>query len=226
MDRTMVSGTINPSSTLGGGAHIVDMENVKENLLKRLYNWTISWAETPYSMIALVLLSFAESSFFPIPPDVLLIPMVFALPKKWWWIASVCTLSSVLGGVFGWGIGYFGWSVLKDIFFTYIPGFTPELFDLVSKQYQDNAFIAILGAALTPIPYKIFTIAAGVCDVSISTLVIGSLLGRGGRFFAVSLIIYLVGDKAKIFIDKYFNLIVSVFFVLLVGGFVLIKYLL
>ena len=87
-------------------------------------------------MIALILLSFAESSFFPIPPDVLLIPMVFALPKKWWWIAFVCTISSVAGGIFGWGIGYFGWSVMKDFFFAYIPGFTPELFDMVSSQYK------------------------------------------------------------------------------------------
>ena len=196
----------------------------KENILKRLYNWTISWAETPYSMIALVALSFAESSFFPIPPDVLLIPMVFAMPKRWWSIALVCTMSSVLGGIFGWGIGYFGWAVLKDFFFTYIPGFTPELFSLVSEQYQQNAFFAIFGAALTPIPYKIFTIAAGVCDISMWQLILGSMLGRGGRFFAVALIIYFVGDRAKPFIDKYFNLIVSAFFILLVAGFVAIKY--
>ncbi|MBO5255578.1 MAG: DedA family protein [Opitutales bacterium] len=200
------------------------MESVKENCIKRLYNWTISWAETPYSMIALILLSFAESPFFPIPPDVLLIPMVFALPRKWWWIAFVCTISSVVGGVLGWGIGYFGWSVMKDFFFEYIPGFTSELFDVVSSQYKENAFLAIFGAALTPIPYKIFTIAAGVCNVPIATLVLGSILGRGGRFFAVALIIYFVGDKAKPFIEKYFNIIVSVFFVLLVLGFMCVKY--
>ena len=200
------------------------MESVKENCIKRLYNWTISWAETPYSMIALILLSFAESSFFPIPPDVLLIPMVFALPKKWWWIAFVCTISSVAGGVLGWGIGYFGWSVMKDFFFAYIPGFTPELFDMVSSQYKENAFLAVFGAALTPIPYKIFTIAAGVCNVPITTLVLGSLFGRGGRFFAVALIIYFVGAKAKPLIDKYFNIIVSIFFVLLVLGFMCVKY--
>ncbi len=200
------------------------MDTKKENILKRLYNWTISWAETPYSMLALVVLAFTESSFFPIPPDVLLIPMVFAMPKRWWSIALVCTISSTLGGVFGWGIGHYGWSILKDFFFAYIPGFTPELFNDVSQMYKENAFLAIFGAALTPIPYKIFTIAAGVCDVSILQLVVASILGRGGRFFAVAIVIYFVGEKAKPFIDKYFNIIVSAFFVLLVLGFVAIKY--
>lgn len=176
-------------------------------------------------MIALWVLSFTESSFFPIPPDVLLIPMVFAKPRKWWWIAGVCTIASVLGGLLGWAIGYFGWSVLKDAFFAYIPGFTPERFDFVSKLYQENAFLAIFGAALTPIPYKVFTIVAGVCNVSIPVLILGSILGRGARFFAVALIIYFVGDKAKLFIDKYFNLIVTAFFILLVCGFVFIEYL-
>jgi membrane protein YqaA with SNARE-associated domain len=197
----------------------------KENLLKRLYNWTISWAETPYSMVALVIVAFAESSFFPIPPDVLLIPMVFAMPRRWWLIAGVCTLSSTVGGIFGWLIGHGCWELMKDFFFTYIPGFTPELFEVVSQKYQENAFLAIFGAALTPIPYKIFTIEAGVCNVSLTTLIIGSLVGRGGRFFTVALVSYLLGEKAKPFIDKYFNIIVTVFFVLLIAGFALVKYL-
>ena len=202
------------------------MEAKKQNLFKRLYNWTISWAETPYSMAALVVLAFAESSFFPIPPDVLLIPMVFALPRRWWILALVCTAASIAGGLFGWAIGHYGWEASKDFFFNYIPGFTPELFDLVSQKYQENALLAIFGAALTPIPYKIFTIAAGVCNVPILDLVIGSVIGRGGRFAAVALIIYFVGGRAKPFIDKYFNLLASAFFVLLVAGFVAIKYML
>ena len=228
MDRTMVSGTINPSSTLGGGdvSYLFPsfMDNSKPNIIKRLYDWTISWAETPYCLLALAVLSFAESSFFPIPPDVLLIPIVFAMPKKWWWVALVCTVSSVLGGIAGWGIGYFFWSALSEFFFQYIPGFTPELFEKVSGMYRENALLAIFGAALTPIPYKIFTIAAGVCDIPMWELIVGSIFGRGGRFFLVALIIYFVGERAKPFIDKYFNLIVSVFFVLLVLGFVAIKY--
>jgi len=194
------------------------------NPLRRLYDWTISWADTPYGLWALAVLSFAESSFFPIPPDVLLIPLVFGARKKWFLIASVCTIASVLGGLLGWFIGSFAWHAMDDFFFQYIPGFTPELFNQVKELYQGNAFLAVFGAALTPIPYKIFTIAAGVCDISIIQFIIASILGRGARFFAVASIIYIVGPSAKDLIDKYFNIIVSAFFILLVLGFVAIKF--
>ncbi len=201
------------------------MEDKKPNLLKRLYNWTISWAEKPQGLWALAVLSFAESSFFPIPPDVLLIPLVFGAPKKWWKIAAVCTAASVLGGVFGWCIGHAAWGATQSFFFDYIPGFTHENFEFVEQSYQNNAFLAIFGAALTPIPYKIFSIAAGVCNVPIATLVLASLVGRSGPFFAVALIVRIVGPKARDFIDKYFNILASAFFVLLVLGFVAVKYL-
>lgn len=201
------------------------MENKKPNILKRLYNWTISWADRPEGVWALALLSFAESSFFPIPPDVLLIPLVFGAPKKWWKLAAICTIASVAGGVFGWAIGRVAWGATSDFFFNYIPGFTRENFDFVKNLYADNAFLAIFGAALTPIPYKIFTIASGVCDVSLWTLILASFVGRGGRFFVVAAIICVVGEKAKPFIDKYFNILATVFFVLLVLGFIAIKFL-
>ncbi len=215
------------------------MEDSKENIaeakttpvqklmhpMRRLYDWTISWANTPYGLIALAVLSFMESSFFPIPPDVLLIPLVLGARRKWFRIALVCTISSVLGGIFGWVIGRYLWDILAPYFFTYIPGFTEELFLNVKEQYNNNAFLAIFGAGLTPIPYKIFTIASGVFNVELSTLVIASVLGRGARFFAVALVIYLVGPKAKALLDKYFNLIAIAFFVLLVLGFVAIKFL-
>ncbi len=201
------------------------MEESKPNILKRLYNWTISWAEKPQGLWALAILSFAESSFFPIPPDVLLIPLVFGAPKKWLKIVLICTAASVLGGVFGWYIGRVAWDALQSFFFDYVPGFTHQNFEFVQQSYQNNAFLAIFGAALTPIPYKIFTIAAGVCDVSLGTLILASICGRGGRFFVVGLIIYFVGPKAKPFIDKYFNILATSFFVLLVLGFVAIKYL-
>lgn len=195
------------------------------NFVRKLYDWTISWANTKQSLWALAILSFAESSFFPIPPDVLLIPMVLGARKRWILIAGVCTLASVLGGIFGWCIGYIAWESTKDFFFSYIPNFTHENFDYVKTLYDDNAFIAIFGAAFTPIPYKIFTIASGVFDVPILTLVTASILGRGGRFFVVAFIIYIVGDKAKYFIEKYFNILATLFFILLVLGFVAIKFL-
>ena len=192
--------------------------------MRRLYDWTVSWADKPRSMWALSILSFAESSFFPIPPDVLLIPMVFGAVKKWLKIAAVCTLASVAGGVFGWAIGHLAWDAMSEFFFKYIPGFTHEAFDYVAESYQGNAFLAIFGAALTPIPYKIFTIAAGVCDVNLMVFILASIFGRGGRFFAVAAVIRVAGEKAKPFIEKYFNMIVTAFFVLLVLGFAAIKF--
>lgn len=197
----------------------------KPNILRRLYDWTISWADTPYGLWALAILSFMESSFFPIPPDVLLIPLVFGAPKKWWRIALVCTIASVFGAVLGWTIGHLAWDAVKDTFFNYIPGFTPERFEQVKGFYNEYGILAILGAAFTPIPYKIFTIASGALDYSVLNLIWASFLGRAGRFFLVALIIRIVGEKAKEWIDKYFNILAFAFFVLLVGGFVAIKYL-
>lgn len=124
------------------------MEESKPNILKRLYNWTISWAEKPQGLWALAILSFAESSFFPIPPDVLLIPLVFGAPKKWLKIVLICTAASVLGGVFGWYIGRVAWDALQSFFFDYVPGFTHQNFEFVQQSYQNNAFLAIFGAAL------------------------------------------------------------------------------
>lgn len=196
----------------------------KKNFIRRMYDWTVSWADKPQSTVALSLLSAAESSFFPVPPDVLLIPLVYGKPKKWWYFALICTVFSVIGGVIGWYIGYAGWEAVKDFFFNYVPGFTPENFDYVKNLYKDNALLAIFTAAFTPIPYKIFTITAGVCDVPLYDLILGSIVGRGGRFFLVGLIIRVVGPKSKEFIDKYFNLLTIAFFVLLVLGFLAVKY--
>ena len=196
----------------------------KKNFIRRMYDWTVSWADKPQSTVALSLLSAAESSFFPVPPDVLLIPLVYGKPRKWWYFALVCTMFSVIGGTIGWDIGYASWEAVKGFFFNYVPGFTPENFDYVKNLYKDNALLAIFTAAFTPIPYKIFTITAGVCDVPLYDLILGSIVGRGGRFFFVSLIIRVVGPKSKEFIDKYFNLLTIVFFVLLVLGFLAVKY--
>lgn len=200
------------------------MKTKKPNIMRRLYDWTVSWAEKPQGTQALAALSFAESSFFPIPPDVLLIPLVFGAPKRWWRLALICTLASVLGGILGWYIGRFFWESTQGFFFAYV--FSQADFETVEGMYKEFAFLAILGAAFTPIPYKIFTIAAGVCNVSLPILILASIVGRGGRFFIVALIIYFVGPKAKPWIEKYFNTLATAFFILLVLGFVSIKYLL
>jgi len=191
--------------------------------IKKLYNWVIHWASTPHAEWALFLLAFAESSFFPIPPDVLLMAMGVSRPKKVFRFAAVCLLGSVLGGLFGYYIGHILWQVLSPIFFSYIPGFTPEKFGLVTELYRQNAFWAVFTAGFTPIPYKVFTIAAGVARVDLVVFIIASIIGRSSRFFLIAAAFYFFGPKIKDFIDRYFNLLSFAFTALLVLGFAVIK---
>jgi membrane protein YqaA with SNARE-associated domain len=199
----------------------------RRNVFRRLYDWVLHWAETPYGTPALAGLSFAESSFFPIPPDVLQIALSVSKPKRSFYYAAVSTVASVLGGVLGWYIGYGLWTALQDFFYNVVPGVTPENIALVGEKYHANAFLAIFAAAFTPIPYKVFTISAGVFHehVALGTLVVASALGRGLRFFIVATCIYLVGPPAKQILEKYLEWITIALAVLLVLGFVAIKYL-
>ena len=195
----------------------------KIGVLRRMYNWVLSWAHSKYSAIALFLLAFVESSFFPIPPDVLLIALGISKPKKAWFYALICTLGSVLGGLFGYFIGY---ALYQSIGIKIINFFSYEsYFNQVGALYQGNAFLFVLGAAFTPIPYKVFTIAAGVWSIPISTLLIGSVIGRGARFFILSGLIYFFGPRIRKFIDKHFNKLTVIFFLILIAGFFIIKYL-
>lgn len=200
----------------------------RPGIVKSLYLWVLHWAETPYGTPALFVLSFAESSFFPIPPDVLQIALSLSKPRRSFYYALVSGVGSVLGGLLGFLIGYALWSGLGGFFTAYVPGCSPENFKYVGSLYQENAFLAILGAAFTPIPFKVFTISAGVFHefVPLTVLIAASTLGRFGRFFAVATCIYLFGPKVKNLLDKYFELAVFVLFALLVGGFFVIKWLL
>jgi len=195
----------------------------RPNALKRLYNWVLHWAETPYGLWALVAISFAESSFFPIPPDVLLIALCMGAPRKSFHFAFWCSVASVLGGVAGYYIGYLAEPLGRWILIDML-GYG-EAWKMVGRLYGENAFLAILTAAFTPIPYKVFTIAAGVFheQVSLWTLVLASVIGRSGRFFLVAGAIYLFGPPIKRLLDRYLEIITVVFMVLLIGGFVLIK---
>jgi membrane protein YqaA with SNARE-associated domain len=192
------------------------------NIVRRLYDWVLSWAETRYGTPALFTLAFMESSFFPIPPDVLQIALSAGKPKRAFWYATVTLIGSVLGAFLGFLIGYAFWAATKDFFFSYL--FSEEMFDLVKGKYADHAFMAIFTAAFTPIPYKIFTIAAGVCHVPLLTLFIASVIGRGSRFYAVAAIMYFFGPTVKVWIDKYFNLLTAVFTILLIAGIVAAKF--
>ena len=193
-------------------------------MLRRLYDWVLYWAETPYGTWALFLLAFSESSFFPIPPDVLLIALAVAVPKKSLKYALICSAGSVLGGCFGYLIGWqFMASIGLPIVNFYGLGAKVEYIGALYNKYDAWA-VGIAG--FTPIPYKVFTIAAGVFKINFSVFVLTSVVSRSARFFIVGGLIYIFGARIQVFIEKYFNILAVAFTVLLVLGFVAIKYLL
>ena len=193
-------------------------------LLKKSYDWVLSWAHKKYSSAALFVLAFAESSFFPIPPDVLQIALSVSRPKKSFYYALISSVGSILGGIFGYFIGLKLWGLLKDFFFSYIPGFTPAVFDMIQTKYELYNFWIVFTAGFTPIPYKIITISAGLFGISFLMFIIASTISRSARFFIVASLIYFFGPKIKEFIDKYFNLLTTIFLILLIGGFIILKY--
>ncbi|GIW89792.1 MAG: hypothetical protein KatS3mg109_0224 [Pirellulaceae bacterium] len=196
-------------------------------VLRRLYQWVISWAETPYGTPALAVISFAESSFFPIPPDVLQIALSFSKPRRSFYYAAVSAVASVLGAILGFYIGYAFWAMVEPYFLTYVPGFTRENFHYVGRLYQQNAYLAIFGAAFTPIPFKVFTVSAGVFHefISLPVLIVGSACGRSARFFLVAAVTYWFGPQARTLLERHFEWATIVLFAALVFGFVAIKWL-
>ncbi len=195
----------------------------RPGILRRLYNWTVGWAERPGSRWALFLIALVESSFFPVPPDVLLLALCVGAPRRSFWFAAICSAGSVVGGMLGYGIGLLAWNTVKDFFIPYV--FSQGVFDQVARLYEGNAFVAILTAAFTPIPYKVFTIAAGVFKVDFVTLVLASIVGRSGRFFLVAGTIYLFGPKMKELIEKYFDWFAWGLLLLGIAGFAAVKFL-
>lgn len=197
----------------------------RPNWIRRLYAWVLHWAETPYAVPALVVIAFVESSFFPIPPDVLLIALCLGTPTRSFRFAAWCSVASVAGGMFGYLIGYAAEPLGRWIIFDLLH--QGAAWDVVARLYGENAFLAILTAAFTPIPYKVFTIAAGVFheQVPFATLVGASVIGRTGRFMLVAAVIWKFGPPVKRLLDRYFEWFTVLFTVLLVGSFFAIKYL-
>lgn len=200
--------------------------------VRKLYDWVLSWSEKKYSTAALFILAFTESSFFPIPPDALLIALVLGATHKAYKYATVCTIASVTGAFLGYAIGYFVWwtpqgefTALAQFFFDIIPGFTTDVFYDIQNMYENYDFWIIFTAGFTPLPYKVFTVSAGAFMINLPMFFIASIISRGARFFLVAFLIWKFGPPIKAFIDKYFNWLAIGFTVLLVGGFVLIKYL-
>lgn len=191
---------------------------------RRLYVWVLSFAHHRHSTSALFVLSFAESSFFPVPPDVLQIALTLERRERAWFYAMVSTIASVLGGAAGYFIGWALWEAVKQPFFEYVPGFTPEVYDKVHVWYDQYNFWIVFAAAFTPIPYKVFTITGGVFGIFFPMFLVASTIGRGARFFLVAALLWKFGPPIRTFIDRYFNLLCIAATLLLLGGFVLIKY--
>ena len=190
-------------------------------MLRRLYDWVLHWAETPYGSWALFLIALCESSFFPIPPDILLIALAVAIPRKALFYSLICSVGSVLGGCLGYLIG---WQFMASIGHRII-----EIYGLAEKMayiqslYQTYDAWAIGIAGFTPIPYKVFTISAGAFDINFAVFIFASAISRSARFFLVGSLIYIFGPKIQQFIDKYFDILAVSFTILLIAGFVLIK---
>lgn len=191
-------------------------------ILRKLYDWVLLWAEKPHAGAALFLLAMVEASFFPIPPDVLLIAMSISLPDRALFFALLASLGSVIGGAFGYLIGLSLWHALAGLFFSYVPGFTPEVFDRVQGYFEEYDFLVVFAAGFSPIPYKVFTIGAGVFEINFITFMLASVVSRSARFFLEAWLLKRYGAPMQVFIDRYFNWLAIGFTVLLIGGFILI----
>lgn len=189
------------------------------NMLRGLYDWTMDMAAHQHARWGLAFVAFIESSVFPIPPDVALIPMVIARRDQAWVYALICTIASVLGGAFGYAIGYFLYDTVGLAILNFY-GYT-ESFESFAARYNEWGIWIVLIAGFTPFPYKVITIASGVTGLSFPVFMIASIISRGARFFLVSGLLFWFGAPIKTFIEKYFGILSIVFMVLLIGGFVL-----
>lgn len=189
--------------------------------IRRLYDWAMRVVASPKAIITLCLVSFMESSFFPIPPDVLLIPLVLKQREKAFRIATYCMIASVLGGAFGYAIGHFAYGTIEPFL---SQGFIEKM-HWFSGKYNEYGSWIVFGAGITPFPYKIITIASGVTGLNFVVFMVASLLARGLRFFLIAFLLWKWGKPMQEFIEKHLGILSILFFVLLIGSFYLIKYL-
>ncbi|MCM2286073.1 MAG: DedA family protein [Desulfobacula sp.] len=199
--------------------------------LRKLYDWMLHWADTRYGAVALFMLSFAESSFFPIPPDALLIALVLGARAKAFKFALNCTLASVCGAILGYAIGYYVWwgtgdtfSPVAQFFFNVIPGFNEKLFYDIKALYDRYDFWIVFTAGFTPIPYKLFTVSGGAFQINFIMFIIASVISRAARFFLVAFLLWKFGEPIRNFIDRYFDRLAILFTILLIGGFGAVKF--
>jgi membrane protein YqaA with SNARE-associated domain len=175
-----------------------------------------------HAMWAMGFISFIESSIFPVPPDALMMPMVLARRDKAWQIAAVCTIASVIGGLFGYMIGYFLWDAIGQQVMDFY-GYAAKM-DEFAALYNDWGFWIVAGAGFTPFPYKVITIASGLTQLDLAVFMVASVVSRGARFFLVAGLLWYFGPPIRVFIEKNLGLLASAFFALLLGGFAAVRY--
>ncbi|MEP2102836.1 MAG: YqaA family protein [Parasphingorhabdus sp.] len=193
-------------------------------MLKRLYDWMLDKAGHPQATKWLAGISFAESSFFPIPPDVMLAPMCLAKPKRAYWYAFICTVSSVLGALLGYAIGFFLFETIGIAILDFYG--MGEKFDTFAQNFNEQGWIVVLLAGFTPLPFKVITIAAGSTAMPLYVLIFAAIIARSARFFLVAVLLAKFGAPMKDWIDKNFALATTLGGILFVGGFVAVKWLL
>jgi membrane protein YqaA with SNARE-associated domain len=192
-------------------------------VLRRLYDWTLSLAATPHALWALAVVSFIESSVFPIPPDVLLIPLVIAAPHRAFLIAGVCTVASVLGGAFGY---FIGWGLFEQVGRPVLEFYGKDVyFEDFAANYNEWGAWAVLIAGVTPFPYKVVTILSGATGLNFTVFMVASVIARGFRFFVVAALLWKFGLPIRDFIERRLGLVFTAFMVALIGGFAALRFL-
>lgn len=199
------------------------MFNWFHQLIQRTYKTMLDLSARRNAVWFLAAVAFAESSFFPIPPDVMLIPLILATPPKAWRLAGIATVSSVIGGYFGYGIGIFAFDLIAEPILKFYNAL-PKFHEFENYYHQYGAWI-VFGAGITPFPYKIITIASGVVRLDLAVFTVASVLARGLRFFLIAWLLKKYGAPMKIFIEKHLGILSIVFLLLLIGGFAALKYL-
>jgi membrane protein YqaA with SNARE-associated domain len=192
-------------------------------MIRGLYNWTMGLAESRYALVALAVVAFIESSVFPIPPDILMIPMILAAPRRAWLIAGVATVSSVLGGLMGY---YIGWGLFDSVGRPVLEFYGKDkYFDDFALRYNEWGAWAVLIAGVTPFPYKVITILSGSTGLSLTVFIVASAVARALRFFVVAALLWKFGAPIRDFIEKRLGLMFTLFVILLLGGFYVVKFL-
>ena len=217
----LVDAPDSKSGHFGGVGSIPSTPTKQMKFLRSLYNWTLAKAEHKYASWILAVISFAESSFFPIPPDILLIPMIIAKRVKAWTYAFISTFSSVLGGILGYAIGYFFYNSIGSLIVNAYH--LSNSFNIFESYYNEYGMLIVLGAGFTPFPFKFITIASGVFNLNIFLFIVTAIIARGLRFYLLAGLLFIFGEKIKLLIDKYFNMLAILFFIFLVGSVLLVK---